>query len=255
MFDFVSRGSLMDADPAPAGDGAGANPNPGAIPFDPVAFKAEILGEFRKDINGGIKGLKTDFAKMLADLKPAAPPAPPANGDPNEPPASKDPALNAALLEVKQLKAKFETSQESFKALEAREVAALAKAESTERQAMLRDTVGKILEAKGFEFQGTRAQADFLRLVSPEMERSEDGALIAGGLPLDKYVESLLTGDAKYMLKGKAVGGAGSRDGKPGTGARRWTLADLEPVAFAKLTPQEQTDARNAVAVAMGQPA
>jgi hypothetical protein len=235
----------MDPDPAPAGgDPAGGDPKPGA--FDPVTFKADLLGEFRKDLNGALKGLKNDFMKLVQP-KPAEPPAPgggdpppPVAGDP--PPGGKTPAENALALELKNYRV---ASEARIKALETANLETAQKAEKTDRESKVRSELGK------YKYADDNARETAFRIFSGDVQRAEDGSLVANELPYDKYIETELASKHPYLLAPKDTGSAGARGGKS-PGGKKWDLdRDLKPENFSKLTPQEQAELRQTIANAL----
>lgn len=234
----------MDPDPAPAGgDPAGGDPKPGA--FDPAAFKADLIGEFRKDLNGALKGLKNDFTKLLQTKPsdpppPAGDPPPPAAGDP--PPGGKTPAENALALELKNYRTE---SEKRIKALETTNLETAQKAEKTDRESKIRSELAK------YTFANDKARDTAFRIFSGDVQRAEDGSLVANDLPFEKYIETELPANHSYLLAPKDVGGANARSGKSPGGKKFDLDRDLKPENFAKLTTQEQAELRQTIANAL----
>lgn len=241
---------------AGGGSGAGAG-NSGAASFDPAAFKAEILGEFNKTINGFGKTLKNDFTKLVEGLKPAAGAGAGAGsgagsgdgagtgsgtGDGAGAGKGADPEKNALLLEIKKLK---QESDIRIKALEDENKTTKQNAEAMARDKALGDALGK------FEFITPEARNTAAQLLRNAIQRTDDGEFVAGDLPLDKYVETELPAKHAYLLKAKDVSGANARPGKAG-GGKKWDLNTvLMPENFSKLSPAEQAEVRQAVAASL----
>jgi hypothetical protein len=234
----------MDPDPAAAGgDPAGGDPKPGV--FDAEAFKSDLLGDFRKEMNSAVKALKNDFTRLLQP-KPSDPPAPagdppaPAAGDP--PVGGKTPAENALALELKTYKT---ASEARIKALETANLETAQKAEKTDRESKIRSELAK------YQFANDKARETAFRIFSGDVTRAEDGSLVANELPFEKYIETELPANHSYLLAPKDTGSAGARGGKS-PGGKKWDLErDLKPENFSKLTPTEQAELRQAVATAL----
>jgi hypothetical protein len=225
----------MADEPAPPGGG-----DPPAA-FDPAPLKAELLGEFRKELNGAIKAMKTEFTKLIP--KPAADP-PALGGDPPvDPPApgAKTPAENALALELKN----YRTSSEArIKALETTNQETAKGAEKTDRESRIRSELAK------YQFANDKARDTAFKLFTTEVTRAEDGSLVANELPFEKFIENELPSNHSYLLAPKDLGGADARRGKT-PGGKKWDLdRDLKPENFAKLTPQDQTDLRRFIETA-----
>lgn len=245
-------------DGAGGGSGAGAADKPGA--FDPVAFKAELLGDLRKDLNGIAKSLKTDFTKALEGLKPA-PAAGGGSGDGGSGGGSgdgaggddggagdkagkggkgADPEKNALLLEIKKIR---QESNDRIKALEDENKTTKARAEQEAQGSALREALD------GFEFMSPEAKNTAISILKPAIVRADDGSFVAGELPLKKFVETELLSKHAYLIKGKDVGGANARPGNAGSGGKKYDLNEvLKPENFNKLSSAEQAAVRLQVA-------
>ena len=229
----------MDAEPgAPGGNNpAGGNPNPGA--FDPIAFKTEILTEFRKDFNGGLKALKADFAKMLTPPKPGDP-APGGDPQPGGDPAPKPGGGNP------QLEHEVRTLREQLNAEKAERQKATAEALEKERLASIKEALA------GQQFGTDGYRGDAFRLLRDEIKRGEDGGLYGGdGVPLQDYVAQVVKARTDWHPP-KAGSGSGAvpGNGRPATGSK-WgpnPTIHLDPATFSKRTPAEQAEIRQAVA-------
>lgn len=234
----------MDPAPAPAGgDPAGGDPQPGA--FDPAAFKLDLLTELRKDLNGIAKGLKNDFTKLLKPSDPPPPagdPPPPNPGGGDPPPGGKTPTENALALELKNYRT---ASEARIKALETANLETAQKAEKSDRESRIRSELAK------YQFANDKARETAFRIFSGDVQRTEDGSLVANELPFEKYIETELPANHSYLLAPKDTGSAGARGGKA-PGGKKWDLdRDLKPENFSKLTTQEQAELRQAVAAAL----
>jgi hypothetical protein len=234
----------MDEAPAPAGgDAPPAGGAPGA--FDPAVFQTNLMVEVNKAINGMAKGLKTDFTKMFQASAPVVVPPVVEPPDPALPGKSVDPQLNALMLEYKKSK---ETADARILALETGNREKDERVERTERESQVRAAINSNPKLK---FTSEAAAATAFAILSPQIKRTEDGALVANDLPFEKFIEAELLGTHAYLLTTKEVGGAGGRGPGKGTpGESRWGAdprLHLEPAKFSKLTPAEQTEVRQAV--------
>jgi hypothetical protein len=243
MFHFFASRTLFDAagadGAAGGGDGAGAA-NSGAATFDAAAFKSELFGEFNKVLNGFAKTLKADVTKLVtpkqADTTTTADTSTAdtsAQGN-----KSVDPEKNALALELKTLKASF---NDKFKALEDAKLAADKKADEAERDSLIRAELGK------YSFAPGKAAETAFAIVKAAVQRSEDGSLVAGDLPMAKFIETELPTNHPYLLAAKDLGSAGARPGKSAGGQKQFTMADLDPATFQKKTPAEQAEIRKQV--------
>ena len=175
--------------------------------FDPTAFKAEMLMEFNKTLNGFAKTFKTDIGKMMQQPKEAAAEqqtqqqeTPQTQGDGKQ----KDPHIAGLELQLKQSQQAFQTKLD---AEIAKREAADKKAEETERASMIRAKLGKMnIREDAFD--------DAFSVIAGQVKRSEDGSLIAGDLPLDQYIETQLKGPKAYMLKPVDVNGSDAARGQ-----------------------------------------
>lgn len=240
---FAVSSPLFDeaGDGNTGGGGAGAG-SPGA--FDQAAFKAELMGEINKTINGSLKTLKADFAKLVTPPKTD----PPAQQDPPAADAKDgkavDPEKNALMLELKTLKTSF---TDKFKQLEEQKAAADKKADEAERDSLIRSELGK------YSFAPGKAAETAFALVKAAVTRAEDGTLVANDLPLGKYIETELPTNHAYLLAARDIGSAGGRPGNktPG-GGKQFSEADLEPAVFDKKSPAEKAAIRQWVRTSLG---
>jgi hypothetical protein len=198
-------------------DPAGGNQPP---VFDQAAFKAEMLGEFNKTLNGFAKTLKADFGKMLQ------PPAPP-NPDPPAPdpapnggdPKPKDPHVAGLELQFKQYR---EATDKKLKDAEDLRQAAERKSEEENRLSLIRAKLGKMnIREDAFE--------DAFDVFGSKVKRADDGSLIAGDLPYEQYIETQLGGPKAYMLKPKEASGSGAGKNGNGYNGKPVDLNDIKP--------------------------
>jgi hypothetical protein len=215
-------------------------PNPEAPPpagpaFDAAAFKDDLLVELRKDLNGIAKSLKTDLGKLL---KPEAPPPSP-EPTPTPTPGS-DPEKNALALQLKRLQ---EDSDKRIKALETTNAETQKRAEETERDSKIRSKLAD------FSFATEQAKETAFQLFKGAVTRSDDGSLVAGDLPFDKFIETELPGTHAYLLAPKDVSGAGARKGGGSGPNRKFTLEDIDNMS--KLSAEDQQKLRQQVAAQM----
>jgi len=213
-------------------------------PFDPAPLKAELLGEFRKELNGAIKAMKTEFVKLIPKAGAVDPP-PPGTDPPVDPPAPGTPpktvAENALALELKNYKA---SSEARIKALETTNLETVQSAEKTDRESRVRSELAK------YPFANDKARDTAFKLFTSEVKRAEDGSLVANDLPFEKFIETELPNSHAYLLAPKDLGGANARTGKS-AGGKKWDLTkDLIPENFAKLTQSEQAELRRFIETA-----
>lgn len=190
----LSMGRLRDPEPEP----------PAA--FDPVAFKADLLSELRKDLNGISKSLKNDITKLLKP-EPQPPNPDPPTPEPPTPDPKIDPALNARLqAQDREIKALREESTANKKAREEAE----NKQRDTARQSTIRDVIA------GVEGLRDEARKDAYKMVASEITYDDEGNLIAntekGAVSADEYIKGYFADPARaYMFPPRGVGGAGAK--------------------------------------------
>ncbi len=240
MIKFHLRSPLF----AEAGEGeaGGAGAASGAVTFDPVAFKAEILGDFNKTLNGFAKTLKTDFSKMLTPAQAAASTAATATGEGEGQAAATHTAQ--AQKSPKEIAAERENKQliERLAALETENAANKATAMKESMDNALRQSMG------GIEFFDGNAQNDVFNLIRSQIVRDDNGNVTGpAGEAVSEYVKDFVKSRPNF-LKQKDVGAAGARTGNQrGASKRVWTFDDLEPTKFNSLKPEEQKELRDFV--------
>ncbi|GAC1700069.1 MAG: hypothetical protein NVS9B4_00760 [Candidatus Acidiferrum sp.] len=249
MFEFASRGPLMDPDPAPP---AGGDQKPGA--FDQAAFKTEVLGEMNKALNGFGKSMKTDIAKLFKDARPEPKPDDPSpdpkpSDDPKPDPSHKkpevDPEKNALSQELRKLRAE---SEARIQALERKNEASEKAAETAKRESEVRALLGK------HHFASDKAADTAFVIYSNAIQRDPDsGVLVADNLPAAKFLENDLPLNHPYLLAVKDIGGAGARGGK-GVVNKKYDLDRtssgyvLKPGNLQKYNAAEQAEIRQLIA-------
>jgi hypothetical protein len=245
MTNFHLRDVLRDADPNPGGGDPGA--------FDPAVFKAELMGELNKTLNGALKGLKTDIPKWISAALPKPPDpdpnAPPADPDPDHKPKPGDPpidpALNARLQKAERAAKEYD---ERIKRIEAERDTEKAANLETQRKAAITEAMAQI------PFRDDASRQLFYKGIQGDIVRDEDGNLIGnsenGPLPLKDFVKSQAD-SLQHLLAPKGGGGSGARPGAPSSGGRQYSNDDLKPENWSKLKPEEQSQVRAGLAEAV----
>lgn len=200
---------------AAGGDGSDG----GGGGFDPVRFKAEIMADVTKSLNGGLSRIE----RQLAGLKTPAPAPPKADGDddggdpaPDPKGAQADPKLKALERQIAKLNESLEGER---KARTETEKAASEK----ERQALIRSELAKAGLAD-------HAVDDAFRYFRDEIRRSDSGELVAGAdeTPFGEFIAK--TVQAKpHWLPAKAVNGTGANPGTPGRGGKAFDMDGIKP--------------------------
>lgn len=192
------QGPLRDA-AAEGGDGGGG--------FDPVKFRAEIMADVTKNLNGGLSRIE----RQLAALKPVATPPPGdegggEGGGESAPGEKVDPKLKALERQLAKLN---EALANSDKARLETEKAAAEK----ERLSLIRTELSK-------HGLADHAVDDAFRFFRDEVKRNESGELVAGQdeTPFADFVKSTVERRA-HWLPPKQVGGTGATAGNQGRGA------------------------------------
>lgn len=230
-FSQFGRGPLRDeGDGDGGGDGSGT---PDDVP--------EPMRKFVTDtVNGAINGFAKRFTEkdlpkqlkgmqngLLAALRPPEEPA----DDPNDPLADppKDPPADKSLDpkivgELKRLRAAQKASEEKIaEQIRLREESE-KKAESAERQS----AVSRMLSA--FDFNDDSAAGVAQEYILARVERSEEGDLVAGGLPLTQFVDDTMGGAMRGLLRGRGSGGSGVRNGADGGGKKQNGVVDTDTI-------------------------
>jgi hypothetical protein len=220
------------------GGGAGAGTSGG---FDAAAFQTSLMGEVNKAINGAMKGLKNDFTKMISGQQQQA------HGDGTSGQGDSNDGTADTSATKDKPDPRYKALETRFKSLESQlttERTAREKAEAERRDARRDSVVQGVL--RGFNFADDEASQDAFELHRSKLKWSEDGTLVGpdGETAAEDWIKTSMA-KKSHLLAPRDVGGAGARNGKAGTGGgRKWTMADLEPATFSKLTPEQQTDLR-----------
>jgi hypothetical protein len=231
--------ALKAGDPAAGGGNDPQNPNPGA--FDPAAFETKIMAAMNNAMNGIAKSLKTDLTKLIQPNPPQDPdPNPDPANPPNPKPNAQDPQTNAELQSQRR---ELAALSKRLKDAEEREKKATDSQLETERVTSIRSVLNDI------PFADQASRDLFFSGVTTKIKRDENGSLIAeseaGTLPYKDFIQS----EAERYPRLLAPTGASGAGAKPGrsAGGKRWSAADLEPAAYAKLKPEEQAELSQAI--------
>ncbi len=226
--------------------------------FNPTAFKAEMLGEMNKAVNGANKALKADIAKMFEKLGTAhaggqgdgAGDGAGSNagaaggaGTGDAAAGSNAPKIDpATAVELRTVKRQNEELQKQWAEMKAEANQAKAQAEEKERHA----TVQAHLASK-YKFYDQTAFEDALVVFRSQIKRNEDGKLTGpDGTPMEPYIEEAMR-TKQYLLAPKDAGAAGARQGSGRSGQRQYTLDDLDSDKFRALKSDEQAAVRKQV--------
>ncbi|MDE2103010.1 MAG: hypothetical protein KGL39_37545 [Patescibacteria group bacterium] len=198
------RGPLMEE--ADEGKGGG-----GGDQFDPVKFKADILAEFNKGLNGALKNLKTELTK-----KPEPEPEP----EPEPKPGEKKPDAASAKVEKELAKLRAELDAERKTRTEAEGRAKAEKLTGALRTELLKYVPAERIDAA-------------LRIFGPDVKYTDEGNIVGGAedSPLKDFIETTIK-HHEYLLPAKSVGGAGAS-----AGSRR-----VQPVDLNDLKPGMKAD-------------
>lgn len=236
MLNFVNRFPLRDADPAPGGGGAGAPPG-----FDMAAFKAELLGEIRKDLNGIAKSLKTDILKAVKPAEGSPPADPTADPQtPGSPPIDpkQDPVLNAELVKLRREMAARDKKVDELIASNTSKDAAI---KESNRLSAFKTAVDEI------SFKDANSKNLFFKANVADIVYDDDGQVVAktadGLITVSEYVKSQAS-LTPSLLAPVGGGGAGAKGGgnPGGINAGLSFSKDLKPEDIAKWTAQQTAD-------------
>ncbi|CAB4130789.1 hypothetical protein UFOVP130_34 [uncultured Caudovirales phage] len=194
------RGPVMEEAPGEQGGGGGGTG------FDPVKFKADLMAEFNKGMNGALKNLKTELTKK-----------PEGEGTPEpepEPGKAKDPAAARFERELAKLRGDLETERKG-------RVEATEQARQEKRVTTLTNELAKL------GIQPDRIKSA-LRSVDPDIKFADDGTLVGDDdAPLTDYLATWIKGN-EHFLPPKQVGGAGASAGT-GRGESKIDINDIRP--------------------------
>lgn len=250
MNNFVSTRLFEEA-----GEGTG-----GGGGFDAAAFKAELLADLRKDLNGITKSLKTDISKSIKELLTAGTGQGTGTGDGGNNGSGGtgsgqgegtgsgtgegtkiDPALNARLQALERTNKQL--SDEVAAAKKAREEAE-GKQRETSRQSTIRDVLA------GIDFRDEAARKDAYKVVASDIAYDDDGNLVAttdkGAVSAEEYIKGYFADQSRaYMLAPKGGGGSGAKGGGSARNGGGYVPRITDDVS--KLTPEQRTIYREAV--------
>lgn len=189
----------------PLRDAAGGEGGEGGGGFDPVKFRAEIMADVTKNLNGGLSRIE----RQLAALKPAAPPPDDTDGG-DPPPDPKGGKVDPEIAKLRKLIEKNNADLASER--EARSKAELAGLEK-ERLSLIRTELFKHGLAE-------HAVDDAFRYFRDEVKRGESGDLVAGAdeVPFADFIKATVDKRA-HWLPPKQVGGTGATAGNTGRNA------------------------------------
>jgi len=166
-------------------------------------FKAGFL---KTDLPTALKGVTEQITGIVSAVE-ALKPKPDADKDKDK----GDPQLNAQIADLTKLTKTLEGRVNSES--EARKKAE-EKADLTERQSALLTAVGK------YAFANDASRASFVRGVTAEISRTESGELVAGGLPLEKFVDEQLAAMPNLLAPKEQRGAGAGPGGKPAVGGK-----------------------------------
>ncbi len=216
--------SLMDA----AAEGVGGGDNP-TTAFDAAAFKTELMAEVARMNNGTAAAIKKELAKAIAAVTASATPPPgeapagdPSGADPGAPKGTPDPAINAKM---QSLERQIKTLTDGMKASEAERNTERELRLESERRAAIKDAMSAI------PFRDQTSSEAFFKIVSSDIERDEEGNLVAksdsGPLPVADYIRGM-SEKLSGLLAPKGGGGSGASPGRAPAN-RQFTLDDIRP--------------------------
>lgn len=218
----------------------GSNNNPGAT-FDPAAFKADIMGEFHRTLNGFASTLKKDFGKLL-EPKTTPDPANPSDpaADPNAPPA--EPAQPPAKT-VADVSLRLEQTNRALAATQ-KELADEKKAKQEETNKRLESerlaAIDKVLGE--LDFPPGKAKQQFRDAYQHKVVRDDEGNLVVntdkGPLGVDLYLRAEFE-DSPHFGAPRGSGGAGATGGKRPAGGPTMDISQMSPAEILKL-PESQ---------------
>lgn len=196
-------GPLREGEPEGGGGGA----------FDPVKFRAEIMGEVTKNLNGGISRLE----RQLAALKPATPPA--GDDDGGDPPP--DPKGGKVDPEIAKLRKLVEKNNAELAAEREARTKLAAESAEKERQGMIRQEIAKAGLAE-------HAFDDAFRFFRDEVKRNDSGELVGpDDVPLSDFVKATVE-KRTHWLPPRQVNGTGATGGSA-RGGKAPDLSDIRP--------------------------
>ena len=239
---FMTRSVLRD--PATDGNagggqgtGAAAPPNAGAPAFDPTAFKAELMGEFNRTLNGFAKTWKGDLQKMIPAQ--VAPVDPSNNGD-HQPTHGDNKDPNFLLL-----KKELDTNRNAMKMM-SEEIGSLKSMNlKTEQEKMDTQRDMTIAEAlSGFALANETTAKDARKIFSGEIKWSTNFDKWVGPddvTPADEYIKTQVKARQNWLATVE-TNPTGARPAGGVSGSKSWTLDDIDRMDT--LTPADQDSLR-----------
>ena len=227
MFFLFRNGRLFE--PADEGGSGGGNGNGGgAETLDAKAIEAMV----NRIVNGAIAGTRKDFEKTfgskLTTIEEALSKLAGSgdggnngggNNDDNGKPKV-DPETNAKLLEITK---KLETAMKTVDRMAAEKKDADAKADMAERKAAFSAALQSLPAFRDEELRDAFAAKYF-----PQIQRTDDGAIVMNDLPLDKALKAIADTKPNYFAASDK-GGSGARGGQPPSGKGRVQIEDIKP--------------------------
>ncbi len=213
--------------------------DPGA--FDPDAFAALLMTQFKAELNTSINAMDKKFNKKLLDLapKPVVPPVvfdpaasvvdPPVAGDPVKPDTQAIAAFNAQLAALKnQITGLTEKNAVSEKAA----ADAVAKQLEAQRVTAFDESIADI------PFKDAKTRGTFKRAYLSDLVRDEEGLFVVqtpnGPMPAKDYFKAEVAAQPG-MLEPQGHSGAGATGGKKAFTSQKIDLSTMSTAEIAKL--------------------
>jgi len=218
-------------------------PEPKTDPgFDPTAFAATLMEQFKTELNKGLNAMDKKINK-LSEPKPDSKPEPkpqdpavdPTNPNDLKPDPKTLPELNARIQKLTlQLEAISQENATSKKAAEESK----AKQLETERVAAFDAAIADI------PFADAKARATFRKAYLADVVRDEDGNLVAqtdkGPMAYAEYLKAEAQSQPSLLLK-EGHSGAGASGGKKAFGSSKIDIFSMSQKEIAAL-PTEVRD-------------
>lgn len=222
----------------PLRDGAGgdgADGGGGGTGFDPEAFKtsfkAEILGEVTKQLNGGLSRLEKTIKAMTGGGGSGGDGGGTGgNGGDGGDPGGGDPKPSTKeARELAKLRADLDAEKKSRIETESR-------AREANRISTLRSELAKHVDPKKLDAA--------VRIFGPDVRVLEDGSIVAGAdeSPVGEYLAEAIK-QHEYLLLPVQTGGAGATAGNGRRGPAPLTMDQIKP----GMSPEERTRAWDAI--------
>ena len=189
--------------------------------FDADGFKASVLDEVNKMIQGVAKDWNKNLEKQFAKLQTSAPEPKPNDDQGNKGNPSISAEVNAELQKRDRELSKL--TESVSKLTQERDTERTARMES-ERVSAIKDAMSTI------QFRDDVAARSLFKIVNPDIVRDEDGNIVAktdkGFLPVDDYVKTTAE-SLPGLLAAQGRGGSGATPGK--TATKGYTFDDIKP--------------------------